>query len=165
MRACLGFSTWLFLAACHHTPAMLLSPDAPRVVVVAEDSGGSFGTDPSRATSFLVAAIAQELAEHGYATTTAATSSATTTLTLRTQTEFFAQIAGRYRWTVRARATLEGSGRRIENTWEIPVFLVYDHEREADAVLAAVPSIQRHLDTLRAVSPAGVSRCPLPSRR
>lgn len=135
--------TFLFLAACHQRPVVTLAPDAPRVGVVV-DSDRSPGTAPSAVASDLRAAVARELAEHGYAAAT--TPPVAATLHLSTETDFFAQVAGRYRWTVRVRATLDRPGSRVENTWDIPVFMVYDHERDDDAVRAAIPSIERHLD-------------------
>ena len=146
MRPILSVFAGFLLTACHHTPTARLPADAPRVGLVVEDRGSSSVAEG--AVPALRIAVAAELAEHGYATTEATRPPGAATLTLRTETEFFAQVAGRYRWTVRVRATIDRTSDRVEKTWDIPVFLVYDHEREVEAVQAAIPSIERHLDAL-----------------
>jgi hypothetical protein len=69
-------------------------------------------------------------------------------LTLLTETEvaFYSQLSGRYRWTVTVHLTLAPS--QLSDTFEVPVFLDYSHEREPAALEAAAPVIARHVGQL-----------------
>jgi hypothetical protein len=64
---------------------------------------------------------------------------------VETSARFDAQLGGRYRWTVHATATLLGppGTTRVEVT--VPTHLLFDHQRETDALLQAWPLIERRL--------------------
>ncbi len=69
---------------------------------------------------------------------------------VETQARFFAQIAGRYRWTVTAEVTIAPSdeGEPLVRTVEVPVFLLYDHEREAEALAEASVMLARKVGSV-----------------
>lgn len=72
-------------------------------------------------------------------------------LLVQTQPRFYSQLGGQYRWTVQVEATVAraadpAGGETI--TFDVPVFLTYDHEREADALSAAAPAIARRVASL-----------------
>lgn len=62
---------------------------------------------------------------------------------------FSSQMAGRYRWQVDVDLTLAHPGGEDGPrtwSWELPVFLLYHHQREADALAEAAPMLRRKLD-------------------
>jgi hypothetical protein len=72
-------------------------------------------------------------------------------LLVQTQPRFYSQLGGQYRWTVQVEATVArasdpAQGETIQ--FDVPVFLTYDHEREADALSAAAPAIARRTGAL-----------------
>lgn len=65
---------------------------------------------------------------------------------VETEAQFYAQVAGRYRWTVHADITVAprtGGGEPLVRSIEVPVFLVYDHEREAEALAESSAMLAR----------------------
>lgn len=61
---------------------------------------------------------------------------------------YYAQMDGRYRWTVAARVVVRGAGSEAasaEETFAVPVFLRFDHEREDAALVAARPRLLRRV--------------------
>ncbi len=61
------------------------------------------------------------------------------------------QLNGRYRWTVQVTATLAQASKpeqAVSSAFDVPVFLLYAHEREAEAVAAAAPVIERQVGHL-----------------
>jgi hypothetical protein len=71
------------------------------------------------------------------------------TLLVETNARFYSQLGGRYRWVVHVDATLFGAGRpRETESFDVPVFLRFDHEREEAAVVQAAPIIGRRVGTL-----------------
>ncbi len=61
---------------------------------------------------------------------------------------FDSQIAGRFRWNVAVTVTF-ATRLDLDNTrsyqWDIPVFLQFYHQQEAEALAEATPMLQRHL--------------------
>lgn len=67
-------------------------------------------------------------------------------LLVETEVAYYSLLSGRYRWTVDVTLTLSPAG--LTDTFEVPVFLEFQHEREAEALAAATPVITRHVDDL-----------------
>lgn len=70
---------------------------------------------------------------------------------VETQVEFYSQLSGRYRWTVKVTATVapaDSPGDAVTTEFTVPVFLEYHHEREPEALDAARPVIERRVGTL-----------------
>lgn len=67
-------------------------------------------------------------------------------LLVETEAAYFSQLNGRYRWTVDVTLTLVPAG--LSDTFEVPVFLEFQHEREEQALAAATPVIARHVGDL-----------------
>ncbi len=75
-------------------------------------------------------------------------------LLVEVQPSYYAQMDGRYRWTVAARVVVRGAGVEApsaEETFSVPVFLRFDHEREEAALAAArrrlLRRVRRAVDT------------------
>lgn len=75
-------------------------------------------------------------------------------LLVETQARFFSQLSGRYRWSVYFKATLAQRNEDSRNmaaplltlgvkTFEQPVTLTYEHEKEIEAIGAAMPELAR----------------------
>lgn len=63
---------------------------------------------------------------------------------LEAEVTYFAQVAGRYRWTVDVTLTLaDGADAPLTRQEQIPVFLQFSHEKEDAALADATPSIER----------------------
>lgn len=107
-------------------------------------------------------ALVRELARRGFAATPldgdALTEGATasrlaaakqrdpsaTVVLVETEAAFYGQVAGRYRWTVTAHVTVASNeDEPLARTVEVPVFLVYDHEREAEALAESSAMLAR----------------------
>ena len=73
------------------------------------------------------------------------------TLEIESRARFFSQMNGRYRWTVTTELSLH-TGERVEDTLlhaiETPVFLEYAHEGEPEALIAAMPMIEREISAM-----------------
>jgi hypothetical protein len=70
---------------------------------------------------------------------------------LHTRVEFFSLMVGRYRWTVQATLAVadpDDPSTHLERTVEIPVFLPFHHQQEAEALEAATPALARELGYL-----------------
>jgi hypothetical protein len=70
---------------------------------------------------------------------------------IHTRVEFFSLLVGRYRWTVQATLAVadpEDPSTHLERTVEIPVFLPFHHQQEAEALEAATPALARELGSL-----------------
>ncbi len=66
---------------------------------------------------------------------------------------FFSQMNGQYRWTVDVQLSLApkappSSSGATSDRFEVPVFLLFDHEAEPEALLGALPVIERRLGAL-----------------
>lgn len=64
------------------------------------------------------------------------------------EARFFSQLGGQYRWTVTVSASVQSAGGVTTDSFEVPVFLSYDHEAEPEALDAALPVIERRLGAL-----------------
>ncbi len=69
-------------------------------------------------------------------------------LFIETQAEFYAQVNGRFRWEVRAQIDLyDGAEHHVENL-VIPVFHQFHHQRHAESLEAALPTLERKLHAM-----------------
>jgi len=66
-------------------------------------------------------------------------------LLVETRPVYYSELNGQYRWTVDVSITLGGASALYSRNFEVPVFLRYHHEREADAVNAASPVVARQV--------------------
>ena len=81
----------------------------------------------------------------------AGASDAGVVLLLETYVEFFSQLSGQFRWTVKVRATVANTNdldSAVSEEFEVPVFLFHYNEREREALEAAVPNIERKVGAL-----------------
>jgi glycosidase len=72
-------------------------------------------------------------------------------LLVETRATFFSQMSGRYRWVVQARLTgnlRQGPADATARSVEEPVLLVFDHQREPEALAAAAPRVAESAGTL-----------------
>ncbi len=70
-------------------------------------------------------------------------------LLVETEPSYYSEMNGQYRWTVGVTLSLvEGDGPPVEAEFDVPVFLAYHHEREAEAVTAATPVVARRVGQL-----------------
>ncbi len=70
-------------------------------------------------------------------------------LLIETEPSYYSEMNGQYRWTVGVTLTLaEGNAPPVEAQFDVPVFLAYHHEREAEAVTAATPVVARRVGQL-----------------
>jgi hypothetical protein len=72
-------------------------------------------------------------------------------LLVESTTRFSSQMNGRYRWTVDVHARLaepDALGRPLEARFTVPVHLLFAHEAENDALIAATPSIANRVGNL-----------------
>lgn len=81
-------------------------------------------------------------------------------LLVEAEARYYSQLEGRYRWTVEVhsalapRQNLDGA---LSSQIEVPVFLQFHHEREAAALEAAAPVIQRQVEALLDGAVGGMS--------
>ena len=64
---------------------------------------------------------------------------------------FYSQLRGQNRWVVRVEATAVSPGspeNAIVRRFDVPVFLNYTHQREAEALTSAGPTISRRVERL-----------------
>ncbi len=76
-------------------------------------------------------------------------------LLVEAQASFYSQLNGRFRWTVQARCTMgrpEQPELAVERAFEVPVFLRFPHEAEAEALAAASDMLRRRVAELAEVS-------------
>ncbi len=72
-------------------------------------------------------------------------------LVVETDARWYSQIAGRFRWTVDVDITFgrsEDASAAAHQHFEVPVALLFDHQREAEAVAEATPIIERRANEL-----------------
>ena len=72
-------------------------------------------------------------------------------LVVSTFARYSSQLGGRYRWTVQVEASLAPAATpqdAVVSEFSVPVFLQYHHQRDADAVEAAIPVIERQVGHL-----------------
>lgn len=86
-------------------------------------------------------------------------------LLVEQRVQFFSQIDGRYRWEVGTSLTASRTeGAVAKDPFEIPVVLMFDHEKEKEAIVYAAPDIANRvgvlLDGLLAGAPAPAAPAP-----
>lgn len=70
-------------------------------------------------------------------------------LLVETEPTYYSEMNGQYRWTVGVTLSLaEGDEPPVEASFDVPVFLAYHHQREAEAVVAATPVVARRVGQL-----------------
>lgn len=72
-------------------------------------------------------------------------------LVVETFARYGSQLNGRYRWTVQVTASLAPSDKpedAVSSEFNVPVFLQFHHQQEAEAVDAAAPVIERQVGFL-----------------
>ncbi|MBM4390111.1 MAG: hypothetical protein FJ090_03230 [Deltaproteobacteria bacterium] len=70
-------------------------------------------------------------------------------LLVETEPSYYSEMNGQYRWTVGVTLTItEGNAPPVAAEFDVPVFLAYHHEREAEAVAAATPVVSRRVGQL-----------------
>lgn len=70
-------------------------------------------------------------------------------LLVEQRVQFFSQLDGRYRWEVGTTLTVaRADGATARDPFEIPVILLYDHEKEAEAISSAAPDIAARVGVL-----------------
>ncbi len=70
-------------------------------------------------------------------------------LLVEQRVHFFSQLDGRYRWEVATTLTASRSdGAKTSDPFEIPVILMYDHEKEREAIAQAAPDIANRVGVL-----------------
>jgi glycosidase len=70
-------------------------------------------------------------------------------LLVETQPMFYSQLSGRYRWNVHVKLTLrDRKGASVVDRFEIPAFLLFDHQRQPEAVNEVAPLIASRLAEL-----------------
>ena len=69
-------------------------------------------------------------------------------LILESNAEFYAQVNGRFRWEVDVKIDIFDGTEHISEQLTIPVFHQFHHERQAEALEAALPTLERKLHTL-----------------
>ena len=78
-----------------------------------------------------------------------ASTEAPITVLVEAEARFFSPLGGQYRWTVAVSASVVSrGGEPATDSFEVPVFLSYDHEAEPEALEDAMPVIERHLGAL-----------------
>lgn len=67
-------------------------------------------------------------------------------LLVETAPVFYSELNGQYRWTVGVKVAVVTDGQAVQSvSFDVPVFLRFHHEREADAVDAAAPVVARRV--------------------
>ena len=69
-------------------------------------------------------------------------------LVLESRAEFYAQVNGRFRWEVDVKIDIFDGTDHISEELTIPVFHQFHHERQAEALEAALPTLERKVHSL-----------------
>ncbi len=89
-------------------------------------------------------------------------------LLVELRVQFFSQLDGRYRWEVGTALTAERpGGAQARDPFEVPIVLMFDHEKQPEAIVAAAPDIANRLGVLLdglLASPGSAPRTLAPSR-
>jgi hypothetical protein len=167
------FMAWIgWAVGCAHLPPVVQAPEALEVdvvVVLSATATGGVGPAPSAVVETLTQvvndrglrarAVPVSVWSEGFDSRRATGPrarymseevSAGLWLMIESEARWYAQVAGRYRWTVDVVTTLGGADGEVlsQQGFEVPVFMVYDHEREASALLGAQPVIARRVGEL-----------------
>lgn len=151
MRVTMTLVVWFvtsLLAGCLHAPKHATAPEAwplgLRVELASLDTSESVALSEASRRS-----LEEACRLRGLAVTTPG--EAPVEMQISAQARWYAQLAGRYRWTVETQLRLirPGSDEVIsETSFEVPVFLLYDHQREDAAFEEALPVVERQLGDL-----------------
>lgn len=97
----------------------------------------------------LEAVSAQRLTDGRFDALKKAAGDAPFVLLVEQRVHFFSQLDGRYRWEVGTALTAARSdGAKASDPFEIPVILMYDHEKEREAIAAAASDIANRVGVL-----------------
>ena len=69
-------------------------------------------------------------------------------LIVESKADFYAQVNGRFRWEVQVNMTLYDGKAHHEQQFTIPVFHQFHHQRQEEALEAALPAIERKLHAM-----------------
>jgi len=147
MTLALTFLTWV-LGGCLHAPKHATAPEPWPLALNLQLSSLDAGEDvalPEDARPRLEEALSRRGLRVG------SVGDAPVELQVKAQARWYAQLAGRYRWTVETQLRLLRSDDETlisETFFEVPVFLLYDHQREDAAFEQALPVIERQLGDL-----------------
>lgn len=84
----------------------------------------------------------RQLSDSRFAALKAGAADAPIWVLIEMRPQFFSQLDGRYRWEVGTRITVERrDGRRAADSFTVPVVLMFEHERGAEALAAAAADI------------------------
>ncbi len=106
---------------------------------------------PVPADSFLGAFATKRTPQHRLALIADVSSDTDLLFLVETTAAYYSQMNGRYRWTVDVDATISPRGDLSEAfsaQFQVPVFLEHYHEKEAAALEASVPLLERRLGAL-----------------
>lgn len=117
----------------------------------------------------LEAVSAQRLTDPRFEALKKAAGDAPFLLLVEQRVHFFSQLDGRYRWEVATTLTAaRPDGTKASDPFEIPVVLMYDHEKEREAIAAASGDIAKRvgvlMDGVLAGAPGAVPQQTLRSR-
>jgi len=97
----------------------------------------------------LEAIAAQRLTDARFEALKKAGGEAPFVLLVEQRVQFFSQLDGRYRWEVSTTLTASrADGAKASDPFEIPVILMYDHEKEAEAIANAASDIANRVGVL-----------------
>ena len=142
------------LTACLKSPAVVSSPTAetwPAWMILEMEEDESVPTTVSTRLSEVAKAhnISLQLqptpSDFEFSKHVAA---AAPVLVIESSAEFYAQVNGRFRWEVDVKIDLFDGSEHITEELVIPVFHQFHHERHAEALEAALPTLERKLHTL-----------------
>jgi hypothetical protein len=107
----------------------------------------------------LEAIAAQRLTDSRFDALKKVSAEAPFVLLVEQRVHFFSQLDGRYRWEVATTLTASrADGAKASDPFEIPVILMYDHEKEAEAIASAAPDIANRVGVLMDGVLAGASK-------
>ena len=113
----------------------------------------------------LEAIVAQRLTEARFDALKRAAGEVPFVLLVEQRVQFFSQLDGRYRWEVGTTLTASrADGSKASDPFEIPVILMYDHEKEADAIANAASDIANRVGVLMDGVMAGAAVAVHPER-
>ncbi len=109
----------------------------------------------------LEAIVAQRLTDARFDALKRAAGDVPFVLLVEQRVQFFSQLDGRYRWEVGTTLTASrADGSKASDPFEIPVILMYDHEKEADAIANAASDVANRVGVLMDGVMAGAAVAP-----
>jgi hypothetical protein len=167
-RATIALASLVLASACiPRIPVQRLPAATPIAVAYVVDP--SFAGDATTAPDQLKAAVTEALAERNLqpvemplevvrkarltdsrmASMREANTDAPFLLLVELRVQFFSALDGRYRWEVGTSLTAERrAGTQVKDPFEVPIVLMYDHEKQDAAMIAAAPDISSRLGVL-----------------